>query len=311
MKTALVTGGAGLIGSALCKRLLKDGYKIICVDNFITSNKSNISKLSKNHNFTLIKHDITKSLSSIFNLQSSIINHIYHLACPTGVPNLTTLSLEMLLTSSEGTKNILDLARKHNSSLVFTSSSEVYGDPLVFPQTEGYTGNVDSTGIRSPYEEGKRFAESIIISYVRKYNVNAKIVRVFNTYGKKTFDDTRVVSTFVKNALKNQPLPVSGKGSQTRTFCYVDDLVEALITVMEKGKMGEVYNAGSDKEIKIVDLAKTVISISNSKSKIKFTSRPAHDHARRLPDLKKLKKLGWKQKYTLEEGLKEYIGLNN
>lgn len=307
MKTALVTGGAGLIGSVLCQRLLAQGHKVICVDNFITSERQNISHLLKNQNFTLIEHDITQPMPKLLNHKSSAISHIFHLACPTGVPNLTRLSQEMLETCSVGTKNILDLARKHNAKLVFTSSSEAYGDPLVFPQTETYTGNVDPIGPRSPYEEGKRFSEALVISYVRKYNLDAKIVRVFNTYGRKTYSDTRVVSTFLKNALSGKPLPVAGKGTQTRTFCYVEDLIDALLTVIQKGKKGEVYNAGSDIEISIADLAKSIIKITDSKSKIEFVERPVHDHSRRHPDLTKLKKLGWKQKFTLEKGLEEYL----
>lgn len=307
MKKALVTGGAGLIGAALCQRLIEKGDKVICIDNFITSRKSNIAHLLKNPNFKFIEHDITQPLPKFFSHKSLIIHQTYHLACPTGVPNLVPLAKEMLETCSIGTQNILDLAKSHKSSLVFTSSSEVYGDPLIFPQKESYTGNVDPTGIRSPYEEGKRFSEALLVSYVRKHNLNAKIVRVFNTYGKKTFDDTRVVSAFLKNALNGNPLPVAGRGTQTRTFCYVDDLVSALLTVIEKGKKGEVYNAGSDKEISIIELAKTIISTTNSKSKIKFVARPSHDHARRRPDLTKLKKLGWKSKFTLEDGLTEYL----
>lgn len=305
MKKVLVTGGAGLIGSALCRRLVAEGYSVTCIDNFITSNKNGISDLLKNTNFKLVKLDITKTLPSVLNADK--FSEIYHLACPTGVPNLTVLAEEMLSTCSRGTKNILDLAKKHNAKLIFTSSSEVYGDPLVFPQTENYTGNVDPVGIRSPYEEGKRFSEALLISYVRKYNLDAKIIRIFNTYGKKSADDTRVISTFLKNAKQNKSLPVKGKGKQTRTFCYVDDLVAAILIVMAKGKKGEVYNAGSDQEISIYELARTVIRVTKSKSKITFVKRPEHDHNRRRPDLTKLKTLGWNSTYSLEDGLRKLM----
>jgi nucleoside-diphosphate-sugar epimerase len=302
MKQVLVTGGAGLIGAGLCERLLQDGFKVTCIDNFITSSKQNIINLLADTNFTLVEHDITNQLpEKVINTK---FETIYHLACPTGVPNLTKLSLEMLRTCSIGTENILELALKHKAKLVFTSSSEVYGDPLVFPQSEDYTGNVDPVGIRSPYEEGKRYAESLVISYVRRHNLDAKIVRLFNTYGPKQFDDTRVITRFMKAAADNKPIPVEGRGEQTRTFCYVDDLVNALLIINEKGTKGEIYNAGSDTEISILELANLVKFATGSKSKIAFIPRPPHDHKRRQPDLSKLKSLGWRQNVGIYEGLK-------
>ena len=192
------------------------------------------------------------------------------------------------------------------AKLLFTSSSEVYGDPQVFPQTESYTGNVDPIGIRSPYEEGKRFSESLIQMYVRKYNVDAKIVRVFNTYGPSmSSNETRVVAKFLSQALQGKLLTVEGKGLQTRTFCYIDDLVNGLLMIIKKGKKGEVYNLGSDKEVRIIDLAKLIVKVTDSKSKISFVERPSHDHKRRHPSLEKVKKLGWKQKTTLKNGLQK------
>lgn len=297
----LVTGAAGLIGSNLCKKLLENGQEVVGVDNLITGSPQNIMKLRKYQKFKFIKHDITKPLPNNFEL-------IYHLACPTGVPNLGPLAEEMLLTCSEGTRNILELAKSHHAKVLFTSSSEVYGDPQVFPQDESYTGNVDPVGFRSPYEEGKRFAESLIAMYVRKYKINAKIVRVFNTYGPgMATGESRVIAKFLRQALSGKPLIVQGKGKQKRTFCFMDDLVDGLILVMEKGQSGEVYNLGSDKEISIIKLAKLIIKLTSSKSLIEWMERPSHDHQARLPSLKKVKKLGWKLRTSLEDGLRKTI----
>ena len=305
MKTILVTGGAGLIGEALCKRLLDGGNRVICVDNFITSSKANIKDLSKNPNFVLIEDDITNNISELLDKKRIKVSEIYHLACPTGVPNIAKMPFEMLRTSSIGTEKILNIALKHKAQFLFTSSSEIYGDPLVFPQKEDYAGNADPTGPSSQYEEGKRFAESLILSYVRKLGLDAKIVRLFNTYGPKRYEDLRVTTKFLKFAKANKPIPVEGDGSQKRTFCYVDDLVEALILIMKKGKRGEVYNAGSDTQVSILELANLVKFATNSKSSIKFVKRPAHDHQARLPDLTKLKSLGWRQNIGIYEGLKK------
>jgi len=307
MSRILVTGGAGFIGTNLCIKLLKQVHHVIAIDNLITSTDSNLKPLRTYSKFRFIKHDITVPLRNWkLEIRNWKFDFIYHLACPTGVPNLTRLAEEMLLACSLGTRNVLELAKITKAKLLFTSSSEVYGDPQVFPQTENYTGNVDPTGIRSPYEEGKRFSESLIQMYVRKYNVDAKIVRVFNTYGPSmSSSETRVVAKFLSQAKHGKPLTVEGKGLQTRTFCYVDDLVDGLLNVMKKGKKGEVYNLGSHKEVRIIDLARLIIKTTGSKRKIKFVERPSHDHKRRHPSLKKAEKLGWKQKTTLKNGLQK------
>lgn len=324
MKHILITGGAGFIGSHLCKILLNKGHKVICVDNLITGDKKNINNLFKNSNFKFIELDIAKDSLALSGKPGQFshpkddqplaetLNYIFHLACPTGVPNLVTLAEEMLLVNSLGTRNVLELARKTKAKVLFASSSEVYGDPQVFPQTEEYTGNVSPIGIRSPYEEGKRFSESLVIMYVRKYNIDARIVRIFNTYGEGMSNkDSRVIPKFLRQVKIGESLTVEGKGEQTRTFCYVDDLIDGLILVLNKGLSGEVYNIGSDKEIRIFDLAKLTIKITKSKSKIKFIKRPTHDHKRRLPDIGKIKKLGWRPKVTLEKGiLKTYITMS-
>lgn len=307
MKHVFVTGGAGFIGANLCKKLLADGFKVTAVDNLITSSRKNVKFLSKNPNFKFIKHDITNPKWKMVNGKWKI-DIIFHLACPTGVPNLTKLAEEMLLTCSIGTKNVLDLALKNKAKLVFTSSSEIYGNPEMFPQKEEYTGNVSSTGVRSPYEEGKRFSESLIIMYVRKYGLDASIARVFNTYGPlMSKDDERVIPKFLNQISKKIPVTIEGKGKQTRTFCYIDDIVDGLLLLGKKGKRGEVYNLGSDKEISIKNLAKEILKLTKSNIIIKNIYRPSHDHNGRRPSLIKIKKLGWKQKINLKEGLLKTI----
>lgn len=304
MKSVLVTGGAGFIGANLIKQLLNKNYKVLAVDNLITSTGENIKQFKNHPNFTFLKHNITKPFSSLIS-EFSILNSIYHLACPTGVPNLEKLAEEMLLTCAYGTRNVLDLAKKHNASVVFTSSSEVYGNPKIFPQREDYNGNVNPTGIRSPYEEGKRFAESLCVMYWRKYKVDVKIARIFNTYGPHMSpDDTRVIPRFIQQIRKGEPLTIHGNGLQTRTFCHVEDTVRGLLLINEKGKAGEVYNLGSDTEINILQLAEMFIEISEITQKIKFVKRPPHDHQARRPSLGKIKKLGWELKISLEDGLK-------
>jgi len=308
MKSIIITGSAGFIGSNLSSRLLSEGNIVYALDNFITSSPANTQSLKKNSNFHFLKHDITKILPRRFLAKVKKVDEIYHLACPTGVPNLTLLAEEMLLTCSIGTKNVLDLAVAHRAKLIFTSTSEIYGDPEIFPQSESYNGNVDPIGTRSPYEEGKRFSESLIAMYTKKYKLDTRIIRVFNTYGTKmTFSDTRVIPNFLHSIKKNKPITVHGEGLQKRTFCYIDDLIDGLILISQKGKSGEVYNLGSDEEITIADLAKKILSLIRKKSNIVTIERPSHDHKRRVPDLTKVYKLGWNRNYTLTDGLKSTI----
>lgn len=304
----LVTGGAGFIGSNLCRRMLKQGHEVISVDNFITSSKQNLIDLLNKSRFHFYQLDITQD--NFVNRLSQVekIDQIYHLACPTGVPNIGPLAEEMLLTSSLGTRHVLELAKHHKAKFLFTSSSEVYGDPQISPQTEKYTGNVDPLGWRSPYEEGKRFTESLILMYVQKYRINAKIVRVFNTYGPLMSDkDSRVIPKLLRQAMLGKSLTIHGRGLQRRTFLYIDDLTSGLILVMEKGRRGQVYNIGSDVEISIIELAQVILSLTKTKSKIKFIKRPSHDPNMRLPSLSKITKLGWHPKVGLKEGLKKTI----
>lgn len=304
----LVTGGAGFIGSNLCRRVVKRGDEVIAVDNFITSSKQNLTDLLNKSRFHFYQIDITKDDFISRLSQVKKIDQIYHLACPTGVPNIGPLAEDMLLTSSLGTRNILELAKKHHAKVLFTSSSEVYGDPQVSPQTEDYTGNVDPIGARSPYEEGKRFAESLISMYVQKYQLPAKIVRLFNTYGPlMSAKDARVIPKFLQQALLGKSLTIHGQGLQRRTFLFIDDLIDGLNLVMEKGRRGQVYNLGSDQEISIIELAQVILNLTKTKSKIKFIKRPAHDHNSRFPALLKITKLGWHPRVGLREGLKKTI----
>lgn len=308
MKKILITGGAGFIGSNLCNRLVEQGYNVVAIDNLITSSRKNITPLIEFPNFKFIKHDITLPFKSEQKKHLKDIDLIFHLACPTGVPNLLKLGEEMLLTSSLGTKNILDIALKEKARVVFTSTSEVYGDPLKSPQDEGYAGNVDPVGMRSTYEEGKRFAESLIALYVRKYNLDCRIVRVFNTYGPRMFmSDTRVIPNFIQHIKEKKKLPLHGNGSQKRTFCYIEDLINGLLIVAEKGKKGEVYNLGSDEEVSIFVLANMILSILDLKNGIKKIKRPDHDHSARMPDLQKMHSLKWLPKTSLDEGLRRTL----
>ena len=299
----MVTGGAGFIGINLCLKLLKSGDKIFILDNFITSERSKLAILKNKKNWKFIETDVSCKLPD--SLKRERFNQIYHLACPTGVPNLTRLSVEMLFTSAYGTRNILELAKTSGASFLFSSSSEVYGDAKIHPQSESYTGNVDCVGIRSPYEEEKRFAESLTVTYFRKYKLDCKVVRIFNTYGPyMSRGDERVIPRFLRQTKDAKPLTIQGDGSQTRTFLYVDDLISGLIKVMNKGKCGEVYNIGSEKKISILKLAEKVLKITGSKSKIRYISRPGHDHQSRLPDLTKIKKLGFNENISLDRGLR-------
>ncbi len=302
MKTVLVTGGAGFIGSHLCQQLLQDS-QVICVDNLISGHQRNIVDLEKDKNFKFFKHDIVLPLKF-----SKKIDEIYNLACPASPIDFPKFSIEILLTSSIGVKNILDLALKHQAKLLHTSTSEVYGDPQEHPQKEGYWGNVNPIGPRSCYDEGKRFAESLIENYRKKYNLQTKIIRVFNTYGPRMRpDDGRVISTLIVQALKGESLTVKGAGDQTRSFCYISDMIKAILKMMASNEAGPI-NLGFPEEEKIIDLAKKIISMTGTKSKITFRPLFPDEPLKRKPDITLArKKLGWKPKVELKEGLKKTI----
>ena len=301
----LVTGGAGFIGSHLCEALIKKGLRVICVDNLITGSEKNIAHLRGSKYFKFLKQDIIKDLD--LNLD---LDYLFHLASPASPYDFEKLAEEIALVNTIGTINMLNLARKTRARFLLGSTSEVYGDPKEHPQKESYLGNVNSFGPRSCYDESKRFGEAMTYIYLRKYSLDARVVRIFNTYGPRMRrDDGRAVSNFVNQAISGKPLTVYGKGSQTRSFCYVDDMVDGLMKVMfsEKAK-GEVINLGNPEEYNILDLTKKIRKMTGSKSKIVYSALPPDDPLQREPDISKAKKLlGWSPKVSLSEGLKKTI----
>jgi nucleoside-diphosphate-sugar epimerase len=303
----LITGVAGFLGSNLCRKLLADGYRVYGVDNFATGKRENILSLASEQKFTFLELDVTSDafLEKFMNVP---VTQVFHLACPTGVPNIKILGEEMLMTCSKGTVNALEVAKKHGAKALLTSSAEVYGDPKESPQNETYTGNVSPIGPRSAYEEGKRFAESLFKMYADKYALEAKIVRVFNTYGPgMSLTDERVIPHFLKCILEGKPLRVYGDGKQTRTHLYVDDLLMGLLTVMEKGIRGEAYNVGGDKQVSIKELAELMLKITESPVGIDYQPHFIEDHMSRLPSTEKVRALGWTKTVSLEEGLGRMI----
>ena len=303
MKRILVTGGAGFIGSHLCERLLADGNDVICLDNFFTGSKDNIRHLLDDNHFELVRHDITKEYFAE-------VDQIYNLACPASPPHYQYNAIKTIKTSVLGVLHMLGLARRCNAKILQASTSEVYGDPKVHPQTEDYWGNVNPIGVRSCYDEGKRCAETLMMDYHRQNNVNTRIVRIFNTYGPKmALNDGRVVSNFIIQALQNKDLTIYGDGSQTRSFCYVSDLVEGLVRMMnnEHNFIGPV-NLGNPSERSILDFAKYIIELTNSNSKSVFKELPQDDPVQRKPDITLAKQeLGWEPNVDIKDGLMKTI----
>lgn len=314
MQTALVAGGAGFIGSHLCKKLLGDGYKIICIDNLITGTKENLEGLLQNSHFKFIEEDITKSTRQVAD-QSSKVDYIFHLASPASPNKKSRKSyinypIETLLTNSWGTYRLLELAKDVSARFLYTSSSEVYGDPAVSPQSEEYFGNVNPVSVRSVYDEGKRFGEAITMAYVRKHNLDARIIRIFNTYGPQMQkDDGRVVSNFINQALQKEPITIYGDGTQTRSFCYIDDMVGGITKAMfAKGLSGQVINLGNPDERTIKELATIVKDMTHSSSRLVYEDLPLDDPKARKPDIIKARKLlDWRPSVSLREGLKRTI----
>ncbi len=314
MPTVLVAGGSGFIGSFLCKELLAREYSVICVDNFLTSSKENIAELLTNPRFVFIEHDITKEISNS-EYPITDIQYVFHLASPASPNDKSPRSyiaypIETLQANSQGTKNLLDLSLKTKARFLYASTSEVYGDPQMSPQQESYWGNVNPNGVRSVYDEGKRFGEAMTQAYHRKFGVDTRIARIFNTYGPAMqVDDGRVVSNFITEALKNEPLSVYGDGSQTRSFCYVSDLVEGLLSFMfGEGLQGEVINLGNPNEKTILAFAQEIKELTHSSSEIIYQPLPSDDPKKRNPDITKAKQLlKWEPKVTLEEGLRKTI----
>jgi len=303
MKQILVTGGAGFIGSHLCSRLLKEGNDVICVDNLFTGSKRNIEKLLNNHHFEFLRHDVTKELLVE-------VDQIYNLACPASPVHYQYNPVKTMKTSVMGAINMLGLAKRVKARILQASTSEIYGNPNVHPQHEEYWGNVNPIGIRSCYDEGKRAAETLFFDYYRQNNVDIKIIRIFNTYGPNmSIDDGRVISNFIVQALKGEDITIYGNGTQTRSFCYVDDLVEGMIRMMnsQDGFTGPV-NLGNPCEFTMLELAKKVISLTKSKSNIVYKPLPQDDPVMRKPVIEiAKKKLHWMPKIGLDEGLKKTI----
>jgi len=307
MEKILVTGGAGFIGSHLCGVLLDKGYTVICLDNLLTGSKKNIEHLLGNPNFEFVDGDVTKALGTKFD----DVNYIFHLASPASPIDYQNYPEETLLVNSMGTINVLELTKKTGAMALITSTSEIYGDPLEHPQRETYFGNVNTFGPRSCYDESKRFSETATYVYLHKYNLDARIIRIFNTYGPKMKkDDGRVVSNFINAALENKEIQIDGDGSQTRSFCYVADMVDGIYKAMfSEGTKGEIFNLGNPDEYTVKNLAEKITEMTNSKSNIKYTGkfRP-DDPMRRQPDISKSKKvLGWEPKVKLAEGLEKTI----
>ncbi|SRR5258706_9215546 len=317
MQVVYVAGGAGFIGSHLCEKLLHENFKVICVDSLITGDKKNIEPLLSNNNFTFFQQDITKDLSRPEDDQplAENINYIFHLASPASPSQKSQRSymafpVETLEANSLGTHNLLKLAKESHARFLFASTSEVYGDPEVSPQPENYFGNVNPNGLRSVYDEGKRFGEAISMAYVRKHDLDVRIARIFNTYGSHMQpDDGRVVSNFINQAIAGIPITIYGKGEQTRSFCYVSDMVDGLYALMfTENLKGEVVNLGNPIERKIIDLAKMVNELTQSNSEIVFEDLPQDDPMKRNPDISKAKRLiNWEPKVSLEDGLKKTI----
>jgi UDP-glucuronate decarboxylase len=302
MKKVLVTGGAGFVGSFLCDRLIDEGHEVIAIDNFFTGSKENLSQLSDETNFELIRHDIVKPIL----LE---VDWIFNLACPASPIHYQYNPVKTVKTNVMGTLNMLGLAKRVKARILQASTSEVYGDPQAHPQQESYFGNVNPIGLRSCYDEGKRIAETLMMDYHRQSQVDVKIVRIFNTYGPRMHpEDGRVVSNFIVAALKGEPITIHGDGLQSRSFCYVTELVDAMYRMMNTENFTGPVNTGNPGEFTMIELAETVLKMTNSSSKlVKVEARP-DDPGRRQPDITLAKeKLGWEPKIKLKEGLKPTI----
>ncbi|MBL7105924.1 MAG: SDR family oxidoreductase [Bacteroidales bacterium] len=302
-KRILVTGGAGFLGSHLCERLLNNGNEVICLDNYFTGQKQNIIHLMDNPYFEVIRHDVTMP----FYIE---VDEIYNLACPASPVQYQHNAIKTIKTSVMGSINMLGLAKRIKAKILQASTSEVYGDPEIHPQKEEYWGNVNPIGTRSCYDEGKRCAESLFFNYYRQNNVRIKVLRIFNTYGPRMDpNDGRVISNFIVQALKNEDISIYGDGSQTRSFCYIDEMIDGMTRFMNsREELTGPMNVGNPVEFTILELAETVIRLTGSKSKIIYKPLPSDDPMQRQPDITMAKsELGWEPKIALEEGLKKTI----
>ncbi|HEU5227034.1 MAG TPA: UDP-glucuronic acid decarboxylase family protein [Ktedonobacteraceae bacterium] len=299
----IVTGGAGLIGSNLCARLLDDGHRVLCVDNLITGSIDNIAAFRNHPHFTFLQHDITQPFSEE-------AEAIFHLASPASPVGYLEHPLETILVNSQGTHQMLEMARKQRALFLVSSTSEVYGDPLIHPQSEEYWGNVNPIGPRACYDESKRLGETFTMEYYRQFQLNARIVRIFNTYGPNSqINDGRMIPNFITQALKNKPLTIYGDGTKTRSICYVGDLVEGLLLAMFKpDTAGEVFNLGNTEELSVLEFAQLIIQLCNASSTIHFEPQRTDDPERRRPNITKAQQiLGWQPKVSMEEGLRRTI----
>lgn len=299
----LVTGGAGFLGSHLCDRLLNDGHDVICVDNFFTGTRDNITHLIGNPRFELIRHDVTLPLYVE-------VDAIYNLACPASPVHYQHDPVQTTKTNVIGSINMLGLAKRINAKIFQASTSEVYGDPQVHPQSESYLGHVNTIGPRSCYDEGKRCAETLFFDYQRQHNLNIKVARIFNTYGPRMHpSDGRVVSNFIVQALSNEPITLYGDGTQTRSFCYVDDLIEGFVRLMNSSdEVSGPINLGNPGEFTMIELAEKILEMTGSRSKLVFQPLPLDDPKKRQPDITLARKeLGWEPSIALEDGLKSTI----
>jgi UDP-glucuronate decarboxylase len=301
-KRIAVTGGAGFLGSHLCERLIADGHEVVCLDNFFTGARRNIEHLLDNHHFELVRHDVVQP----FVIE---VDQIYHLACPASPVHYQKNPVRTIRTAVQGTLNMLDMAREVRARILIASTSEIYGDPQEHPQRETYWGHVNPTGPRACYDEGKRCAEALTVSYKQQYGIETRIARIFNTYGPRMHpSDGRVVSNFIVQALAGKPITVYGDGQQTRSFCFVSDLVEAFVRLMSHEADPGPINLGNPRELTVVDLAKMTIEMTGSSSQLIREPLPADDPTRRKPDISKAEEvLKWRPHVPIEEGLQKTI----
>lgn len=301
IKRVLVTGGAGFLGSHLCERLLAEGHDVLCLDNFFTGRRVNIEHLLDRHSFELVRHDVCDRIM----LE---VDEIFHLACPASPVHYQRNPVKTIRTCVQGTLNVLDLAREVRARVLIASTSEVYGDPLVHPQVESYWGNVNPIGPRACYDEGKRCAEALAVSYSRQYGVQVRVARIFNTYGPRMLEnDGRVVSNFIVQCMRNQPITIFGDGKQTRSFCYVDDLIDGFMRLMASDEEDPV-NLGNPGEFTMIELAEKIRAMTKSDSKLIHETLPTDDPVRRKPDITRaIERLGWKPTIALEQGLVKTI----
>ncbi len=298
----LVAGGAGFIGSHLCERLLSDGHEVICLDNFSTGRKENVARLLSSPRFEIVRHDLIQPLLVE-------VDQLYNLACPASPAHYQADPVRTVKTNVLGALHVLDIALQDDARVLLASTSEVYGDPEVHPQPESYRGNVNCTGVRACYDEGKRVAETLFFDYERQHGVDVRVARLFNTFGPRMHeDDGRVVSAFIVRALRGEPLTVHGDGSQTRSFCYIDDLVEGMVRLMADGAPAGPVNLGNPEEVSVRELAERVLKLTSSESRLQNGPRPADDPSRRCPDISFARKtLGWNPRVSLDEGLRHTI----